>query len=133
MVFHVTFLCAIFLVELNLLNKSHLPLKIILSSKFQAIAAFEMEYGHWVEEQHRKNSELRNALQAHISDIELRILVESGLNHYYNLFRMKADAAKADVFYLMSGMWRTTAERFFLWIGGFRPSELISVVPTHMS
>ncbi|KAA8522529.1 hypothetical protein F0562_013110 [Nyssa sinensis] len=92
------------------------------------IAAFEMEYGHWVEEQQRKTCELRNVLQAHISDIELRILVESCLNHYYDLFRMKADAAKADVFYLMSGIWRTSIERFFLWVGGFRPSELLNVL-----
>lgn len=92
------------------------------------IAAFEMEYVHWVDEQHRQISELRNALQAHITDIELRILVESGLNHYSNLFRMKADAAKVDVFYLISGMWRTSTERFFQWIGGFRPSELLNVV-----
>ncbi|XVE95375.1 hypothetical protein REPUB_Repub02eG0091700 [Reevesia pubescens] len=92
------------------------------------ITAFEMEYGHWVEEQNKQICELRSALQAHITDIELRILVESGLNHYCNLFRMKADAAKADVFYLISGIWRTSAERFFHWIGGFRPSELLNVV-----
>ncbi|XP_044512242.1 transcription factor TGA7 isoform X3 [Mangifera indica] len=92
------------------------------------IAAFEMEYGHWVEEQNRQICELRNAMQAHVTDIELRILVESGLNHYYNLFRMKTDAAKADVFYLISGMWRTSAERFFQWIGGFRPSELLNIL-----
>ncbi|KAA8538019.1 hypothetical protein F0562_027401 [Nyssa sinensis] len=92
------------------------------------IAAFELEYGHWVEEQQRKTSELRNAFQAHISDMELRILVESGLNHYYDLFRMKAVVAKADVFYLISGIWQTSVERFFLWIGGFRPSELVNVL-----
>ncbi|KAK3028845.1 hypothetical protein RJ639_037689 [Escallonia herrerae] len=92
------------------------------------IPAFEMEYGHWVEEQQRKNAELRNVLQTHISDIELRIFVDNGLNHYYDLFRMKLDAAKADIFYLMSGMWRTSVERFFLWIGGFRPSELLNVL-----
>ncbi|KAK9166520.1 hypothetical protein Scep_001711 [Stephania cephalantha] len=92
------------------------------------IAAFEMKYGHWVEEQTRQTHELRTALQAHVSDIELNILVDNGLNHYYGLFRMKATAAKADVFYLMSGMWKTSAERFFLWIGGFRPSELLKVL-----
>ncbi|MBA0827988.1 hypothetical protein Goarm_012722, partial [Gossypium armourianum] len=84
------------------------------------ITAFEMEYGHWVEVQNKQTCELRSALQAHITDIELQILVEHGLNHYCNLFRMKADAAKADVFYLSSGIWRTSAERFFHWIGGFR-------------
>lgn len=92
------------------------------------IAAFEMEYAHWVEEQNRQICELRNALQAHITDVELNILVENGYSHYYNLFRMKADAAKADVFYLISGVWRTSAERFFHWIGGFRPSELLNVI-----
>ncbi|WOK92147.1 transcription factor tga1 [Canna indica] len=92
------------------------------------VTAFEMEYGHWVEEQNRQTGELRAALQAHVSDIELRMLVESALSHYDNLFRIKAIAAKSDVFYLMSGMWKTAAERFFLWIGGFRPSELLKVL-----
>ncbi|KAL0325122.1 UNVERIFIED_CONTAM: Transcription factor TGA1 [Sesamum radiatum] len=90
------------------------------------IAAFEMEYGHWIDEQERKISELRNVLQSPIGDVELRMVVENVLNHYCNLFRMKRDAARADAFYLESGMWRTSVERFFLWIGGFRPSELIN-------
>ncbi|KAE8653886.1 Transcription factor TGA1 [Hibiscus syriacus] len=92
------------------------------------IAAFEMEYAHWIEEQNRQICELRTALQANVTDKELRILVESGLILYCNLFSMKADAAKADVFYLISGIWRTSAERFFQWIGGFRPSEILNVV-----
>ncbi|GAV59309.1 bZIP_1 domain-containing protein/DOG1 domain-containing protein [Cephalotus follicularis] len=106
-------------------NSSHLGSSGTINS---AIASFEMEYARWIDEQHNKISELRTALQAHISDVELRILVEDGLNHYSNLFRMKADIAKADVFYLMSGMWRTSTERFFQWIGGFRPSELLNVL-----
>ncbi|CAN4096658.1 unnamed protein product [Withania somnifera] len=77
------------------------------------IAAFEMEYSLWVEEQQKKNVELRNILQCQVSEMELQLLVET--------------AAKADVFYLMSGIWRISVERFFLWIGGFKPSELINV------
>ncbi|XP_009386886.2 transcription factor TGA4 isoform X1 [Musa acuminata AAA Group] len=96
------------------------------------IAAFEMEYGHWVEEQNRQTSDLRTALQAHASDVELEMLVESGIRHYDNLFRIKAVTAKSDVFYLISGMWRTPTERFFLWIGGFRPSELLKVVSSQL-
>lgn len=92
------------------------------------IVAFEMEYGHWVEEQNKQICELRNALNTHITDVELRILVDGGMKHYFDLFQLKAGAAKADVFYLMSGMWKTSAERFFLWIGGFRPSELLKVI-----
>ncbi|XP_037495273.1 transcription factor TGA1, partial [Jatropha curcas] len=37
------------------------------------IASFEMEYGHWLEEQNRHICDLRTALNAHLSDIELRI------------------------------------------------------------
>ncbi|XP_062097925.1 transcription factor TGA7-like isoform X3 [Humulus lupulus] len=97
------------------------------------MAAFEIKYGYWVEELNRQNSELRNALQARVpSDVELGMLVENGLNHYYSLFQMKEVAAKSDIFYLMSGIWRTSAERFFLWIGGFRPSDLLKVVMPHI-
>lgn len=103
----------------------HLPYSATVNS---GIVAFEMEYGHWVEEQNKQICELRTALNTHITDIELRILVDSGMTHYFELFRLKATAAKADVFYLMSGMWKTPAERFFLWIGGFRPSELLKVL-----
>ncbi|XP_020255629.1 transcription factor TGA1-like isoform X2 [Asparagus officinalis] len=92
------------------------------------IAAFEMQYGHWVDKQNTQISELRAALLAHVSEIELRMLVERGMEHYDELFHIKAIAAKSDVFYLMSGMWRTSAERFFLWIGGFRPSELLKIL-----
>ncbi|XP_070671012.1 transcription factor TGA1-like isoform X3 [Malus domestica] len=89
------------------------------------ITTFEMEYGHWVEEQNRQICELGSALDARISDVELRFLVDNGMSHYFELFSMKSTAAKADVFYVMSGMWKTSAERFFSWIGGFRPSELL--------
>ncbi|XP_073144677.1 transcription factor TGA4-like isoform X2 [Henckelia pumila] len=97
------------------------------------IGAFEMEYGRWIDEQDRKISELRNVMQTRpVGDVDLQILVENVLNHYSNLFRMKRAAARADAFYLVSGTWRTSVERFFLWIGGFRPSELIHVVFPHL-
>lgn len=104
---------------------SHIGYNGIVNS---GITTFEMEYGNWVEEQHRQIIELRKALQDHATEIELRIRVESGLNHYAALFRMKADAAKADIFYLLSGIWRTSVERYFHWIGGFRPSELLNIL-----
>ncbi|KAJ8769696.1 hypothetical protein K2173_005299 [Erythroxylum novogranatense] len=93
-----------------------------------AITTFEMEYGNWLEEQTRQISDLGIALNAHISDEQLQILVESSLNHYSKLFSMKAAAAEADVFYMISGMWKPPAERFLLWIGGFRPSDLLKVL-----
>ncbi|XP_027942389.1 transcription factor TGA3-like isoform X4 [Vigna unguiculata] len=92
------------------------------------IVAFEIEYGQWVEEQHRRNEELRHAFQTQAPDVQLNVVVQSVLNHYSNLFRMKADAAKADVLYLLSGVWKASVERIFLWIGGSRPSQLLNII-----
>ncbi|XP_051134054.1 transcription factor TGA9-like isoform X2 [Andrographis paniculata] len=41
-------------------------------------------------------------------------------------------AAKSDVFHLITGMWTSPAERCFLWIGGFRPSDLIKMLITQL-
>jgi len=103
--------------------------KIVLLCFEAGISLFEIEYGRWIEEQDRQNKELRNALQTNASDIQLHLLVESSLNQYSNLFRMKAEAAKVDVFYLISGVWKSPVERLFLWIGGSRPSQILNVHP----
>ncbi|KAG6434832.1 hypothetical protein SASPL_106476 [Salvia splendens] len=100
----------------------------LCGSVSSGIAIFEVEYSHWLDQQERKIAELKNVLRTPLGDPELSVMVESVLSHYCSLFRMKRDAARADAFYLVSGMWKTSVERFFLWIGGFKPSELINVV-----
>lgn len=102
------------------------------SSRNPGIAKFEEEYGKWVANQQHQTSELREALQQQASEIELRLLVEGAMNHYKKLFDLKATAAKCDVFYIISGMWKTAAERCFLWIGGFRPTELLKVLSRYL-
>ncbi|XVE59563.1 hypothetical protein DITRI_Ditri05aG0056000 [Diplodiscus trichospermus] len=91
-------------------------------------AMFDMEYARWLEDDHRHMSELRTGLHAHLSDSDLRIIVDSYISHYDEIFRLKGMAAKSDVFHLITGMWTTPAERCFLWMGGFRPSELIKML-----
>jgi transcription factor TGA len=88
---------------------------------------FDAEYARWLEEQNRQINELRAAVNSHASDTELRMIVDGILAHYDEIFRLKGVAAKADVFHLLSGMWKTPAERCFLWLGGFRSSELLKV------
>lgn len=88
---------------------------------------FDMEYARWLEDDHQHMAELRTGLQAPLSDNELRVIVDGYLYHYDELFRLKGVAAKSDVFHLINGMWTSPTERCFLWIGGFRPSELITV------
>ncbi|OWM78464.1 hypothetical protein CDL15_Pgr016188 [Punica granatum] len=90
--------------------------------------AFDAEYARWLEDQNKKINELRSAVTAHASDTELRIIVDGVTAHYDEIFRLKGNAAKNDVFHLLSGMWKTPAERCFLWLGGFRPSELLKLL-----
>ncbi|XP_014491517.1 transcription factor TGA9 isoform X1 [Vigna radiata var. radiata] len=97
----------------------------ILSS---GAAMFDLEYARWLEDDHRHMAELRTGLQAPLSDGELRVIVDGYLSHYDEVFRLKGVAAKTDVFHLINGMWTSPAERCFLWIGGFKPSELITML-----
>jgi transcription factor TGA len=88
---------------------------------------FDLEYSRWQEEQNKQINELRTAVNAHASDSDLRLIVDGIMAHYDEIFRLKGIAAKADVFHILSGMWKTPAERCFLWLGGFRSSELLKV------
>ncbi|KAK7263399.1 hypothetical protein RJT34_30988 [Clitoria ternatea] len=91
-------------------------------------AMFDMEYARWLEDDNRHMAELRTGLQAALSDGELRVIVDGCLSHYDEVFRLKGVAAKTDVLHLIKGLWTSPAERCFLWIGGFRPSELITML-----
>ncbi|RWW05692.1 hypothetical protein GW17_00031021 [Ensete ventricosum] len=84
-----------------------------------------MEYGRWVDDNCKMMSELRAAVEAHLPDDGLGVVVDHCIRHYDDLFRLKAIVAQSDVFHLLNGIWKTPAERCFLWMGGFRPSELI--------
>ncbi|XAR63549.1 hypothetical protein NMG60_11023521 [Bertholletia excelsa] len=94
--------------------------------------AFDVEYARWLEEQNRQVNELRSAVNAHASDADLRSIVEGVMAHYEDLFKLKGSAAKTDVFHLLSGMWKTPAERCFLWLGGFRSSELLKLLANQL-
>uniref|UniRef100_A0A0C9RQJ0 TSA: Wollemia nobilis Ref_Wollemi_Transcript_1971_2418 transcribed RNA sequence n=1 Tax=Wollemia nobilis TaxID=56998 RepID=A0A0C9RQJ0_9CONI len=94
--------------------------------------AFDMEYARWLDEQQRQINDLRAAVNSHVGDNELRVLVDGVMAHYDDIFRLKSVAAKSDVFHMVSGMWKTPAERCFMWMGGFRPSELLKILIPHL-
>lgn len=95
-------------------------------------AIFDMEYARWLEDDQRHMTELRAALQAHLSDRDLQVIVDAYISHYDDIFRLKSVAAKTDVFHLITGTWTSPAERCFLWMGGFRPSDLIKMLTTQL-
>nr|CAD1817881.1 unnamed protein product [Ananas comosus var. bracteatus] len=88
---------------------------------------FDMEYARWMENNRKRLSELRGGLQTHLHDENLSLIVDECIAHYDELFRLKAAVARSDVFHLLTGMWITPAERCFLWMGGFKPSELLKL------
>ncbi|XP_073050009.1 transcription factor TGA2.3 [Primulina eburnea] len=89
--------------------------------------AFDMEYARWREEHQRLIEDLRLAANSHAGDSELRLIVDEVMSHYYEVFRLKSVGAKSDVFHMLSGMWKAPTERCFMWLGGFRSSEVLKI------
>ncbi|XP_022022931.1 transcription factor HBP-1b(c38) isoform X2 [Helianthus annuus] len=94
--------------------------------------AFDLEYARWLDDHQRLINDVRSAVNTHLPDNELRLLVEAVMSHYDEKFRLKSIAAKSDVFHMLSGMWKSPAERCFMWIGGFRSSELLKILGNHL-
>ncbi|THU47628.1 hypothetical protein C4D60_Mb09t17600 [Musa balbisiana] len=95
-------------------------------------AMFDMEYTRWLEEHHRLMCELRAAVEEQQPENKLQMFVDSCLAHYDQMAYLKSIVTKSDVFHLISGVWMTPAERCFMWMGGFRPSELIKMLSRHI-
>lgn len=93
---------------------------------------FDMEYARWLEEHQRLICELRAAMQQHLGENELRLFVNNCLSHYNEIINLKCMIGKTDVFHLLSGTWKTPAERCFMWIGGFRPSDIVKMIPNQI-
>ena len=115
----------------SVINKKEWNTKLIIFDNCLKLVAgaltFDIEYARWLEDQNKQINELRTAVNAHASDSDLRLIVDGIMAHYDEIFKVKGVAAKADVFHILSGMWKTPAERCFLWLGGFRSSELLKV------
>ncbi|KAK3156264.1 hypothetical protein QOZ80_2AG0104940 [Eleusine coracana subsp. coracana] len=104
-------------------------------------AWFDAEHARWTEEHGKLMRHLRAALEEHghhhqqqhanDDDARLRQLVDAAAAHHGVLAELKAAVARADAFHLVSGTWVSAAERCFLWVAGFRPSDLVKVAARH--
>jgi hypothetical protein len=90
-------------------------------------ALFNLEYERWLGEHNKLVTRLRAAAEEHRPDVELRAYADEAASHYGALMALKARLAAGDPLHLLSGLWKGAAERCLLWIGGFRPSEIIKV------
>ncbi|KAF0914205.1 hypothetical protein E2562_027613 [Oryza meyeriana var. granulata] len=96
-------------------------------------ALFNLEYERWQETHHQVIGQLRAAMEEHRRpDGELQPYVDEAVSHCGVLMGHKARLVGVDPLHLLFGSWKGAVERCFLWIGGFRPSELIKVVLRHV-
>ncbi|XP_020110191.1 transcription factor TGA2.2-like isoform X3 [Ananas comosus] len=107
-------------------------LSVSLGGLSSEAAMFNMEYARWQEEHDRLMCELRAAVQEQLPENELRLFVENSIMHYDEMIDLKSIVVKSDVFHLISGAWKTPAERCFMWMGDFRPSELIKMLASRI-
>jgi transcription factor TGA len=115
------------------IRKKKLPWqKCLCSFHFPGALAFDVEYARWLDEHQLHINDLRVALAAQMGDGDLRVLVDGVMSHYDQAFRLKSLATRGDVFHVMSGMWLSPAERLFMWLGGFRPSEVLKAVAAQL-
>ncbi|KAK9118487.1 hypothetical protein Scep_016580 [Stephania cephalantha] len=91
-------------------------------------SSFNAEYARWLDAHRQKINNLQLAINANVGDNDLRTLVDGVIAHYDDMFRLKSMGAKHDVFHMLSGMWTTPVERCFMWLGGFRSSELLRIL-----
>ncbi|KAL7149324.1 hypothetical protein ABFS83_05G032000 [Erythranthe nasuta] len=91
-------------------------------------AAFNVDYEHWLEEHQCLINDLRSSLNSQSGDNELRLVLGRVMSHYEEIFQLKGTFAKSNIFHVLSGMWKTPAERFLLWLGGFRSSDFLKVL-----
>ncbi|XP_057422866.1 transcription factor TGA2.2-like isoform X2 [Lotus japonicus] len=96
------------------------------------VLAFDMDYARWVDEHQHLINGIRSAINSQMVDKELHLLVDGVMAHYDELCRLKSIGAKADIFHMLSGMWKTPVERCFMWLGGYRSSELLKIVRNHL-
>ncbi|XP_052118599.1 transcription factor TGA2.1 [Arachis duranensis] len=90
--------------------------------------AFDMNFMRWINQHHRLISDIRSAVNSQMGDNELNLLIDGVLACPDELLQVKTIGAKEDVFHILSGTWKTHAERCFMWLGGFRRSELLKVI-----
>ncbi|KAL6555427.1 bZIP transcription factor tga10 [Orobanche gracilis] len=103
-------------------------ISVAIANSSSDAAVFDIEFARWLEEHRRLVMELRNAVHDHLPENELRVFVDSCLTHYDHVINLKSMIVKSDVFHLVSGLWKTPVERCFMWMGGYRPSELIKIL-----
>ncbi|CAI9777546.1 unnamed protein product [Fraxinus pennsylvanica] len=132
--------------------KSVLPNSVTYMAKVLRNGAEERENFHkffecWLVEQSQYLEELvsaskerdqlenngRTITKEEFDESVLRPLIHRVVQHYEHYYKAKARWAKHNVLTMFNPSWTTSLEDAFLWIGGWRPSDLEDISPSQLS
>ena len=70
----------------DMIITNSVQLSLLFISIFSGALAFDMEYARWLDEHHRQINDLRSAVNSHVGENELCVLVEGVMGHYDEFF-----------------------------------------------
>lgn len=95
-----------------------------------SVLNFQTFFSGWLSRQQNFFDQLLSAIapeNIHTNE-QHHNLIDQVLSHSRQYYEEKSLAAREDVFLFISPPWFTSYERFFLWLGGFRPSLLFNLL-----
>ncbi|XP_071712988.1 transcription factor HBP-1b(c38)-like [Rutidosis leptorrhynchoides] len=93
---------------------------------------FSEVYKCWFNVHNDHISRLRNAMLTNQSETELHHIILTVFDHLKSQFLLREFTSKDDVLNLLYGTWMTPAELCVMWLGGFRPSDVVHLLNVHL-
>ncbi|KAL8042405.1 hypothetical protein ABFX02_09G048300 [Erythranthe guttata] len=82
--------------------------------------SFHMFFDSWMVEQNHHLQELVSAASASAS--EASVLIPLVVQHYEHYYKTKSMWAKKDILSMFRPSWRSSLEKAYMWVGGWRPT-----------
>ncbi|XP_071711077.1 transcription factor TGA2.1-like [Rutidosis leptorrhynchoides] len=87
---------------------------------------FAREYNIWFQELDQMIISLKKELLQQRTDNDIYPINNSVFNHYIKLIKLKCYASKINVLNIVLASWMSPVEQFLAWVGGFRPSHILT-------
>ncbi|EYU45430.1 hypothetical protein ABFS82_09G050200 [Erythranthe guttata] len=84
--------------------------------------SFHMFFDSWIVEQNHQLQELVSAASASASASEASVLIPLVVQHYEHYYKTKSMWAKKDILSMFRPSWRSSLEKAYMWVGGWRPT-----------
>ncbi|XP_071731614.1 transcription factor TGA2.1-like [Rutidosis leptorrhynchoides] len=93
---------------------------------------FANVYNVWYCEHNNLIQSIHKALITNYKDSDIIPILNNVMDHFKHLFYVNNIAAKRDALNIIYGVWMKPTERCIMWVGGFRPSDILKLINTHV-